>query len=421
MTTAQIVVKVGFNQGWNVASAATYTTITTANKVRSLYITRGKKDALSKLQTGRCILEVDNTNGYLDPSNTDAPSPYQDSGATQVLPGRKIDIEVISPKDGSTIQLFGGFVERWVQQSRGHGHDQVTIIEAVDFMKGMAQAKCDATTRPAETTGERFSALAGMASSALIRGYTTLMETAPEKTYTKTMNVLDEIDKVNDAEVGIVFSERSISQVEMLSRAEVLAGGETRPGILGQFTDDTGADSGWLPYHDVKMFWDDDKITNLANATVYDTATNATEATDATSQTRYGVRGRDETALMLNSAASATTWCDYLVDRQKEPDHRVSSLTFFPQADTGLWSVLLTADPGNLYQVRRHPATGATVTHIVQAEGIVHKADANRWTTTMNFSSDKGGAYWVLDSDGSGGYAALSTLATTTKLAYLTV
>ena len=124
MTTAQIVVKVGFNQGWNVASAATYTTITTANKVRSLYITRGKKDALSKLQTGRCILEVDNTNGYLDPSNTDAPSPYQDSGATQVLPGRKIDIEVISPKDGSTIQLFGGFVERWVQQSRGHGHDR---------------------------------------------------------------------------------------------------------------------------------------------------------------------------------------------------------------------------------------------------------------------------------------------------------
>jgi len=39
----------------------------------------------------------------------------------------------------------------------------------------------------------------------------------------------------------------------------------------------------------------------------------------------------------------------------------------------------------------------------------------------MNFSSDKGGAYWVLDSDGSGGYAALSTLGTTTKLAYLTV
>jgi len=416
MTTAQVVVKVRFDQGWNdTTSSAGLTTITTDNKVRELFMSRGKKDALSTLQAGRCVLVVDNSNGYLDQSNTS--SPYRASGATQILPGREIQVNVIDPSDSTERNVFAGFVERWIQKQPGNGHDQVTVIEAVDWFKPLALAKCDAATETEEGSGERILALIRMATDALSVTYpTTGVQTIPAKTYTASMNVLDEINKVNDAEVGTVYAKRVLGTgaLNVASRGERLSGDGK---LVAQFTDDTTADAGWLPFHDVQMFWDDDKIVNQADATLYGTSTTATQATDATSQTRYGVRAVDDTAIMLSTADAATEWCGFLVDRHKEPGHRVGALTLLPQTDGNLWEYVLEADPGNFYQVRRHPNTGSTVTHDVILEGIVHKANAQRWETTFNLSPT--GGYWVLDTDGTGPYASMSTLGTTTKLAYL--
>jgi len=383
--------------------------------VRQLYMTRGKKDALDKLQAGRCILVVDNTNGRLDPANTS--SPYRDSGATEVLPGRAIQVIVVDPSDSTERSMFSGFVERWVQRQQGGGHDQVTIIEAVDWIKPLAMGKCDASTEAEEGSGERIVALIGMAADALSVSYTTTaVQTVPEKAYTTSMNVLAEINKVNDAEVGTVYSRRvlGIGALDVASRGERLSGDGK---LVAQFTDDTSADSGWLPFHDVTMFWDDQKIVNQADATLYGTSTTATQSANALSKTRYGVRAVDSTAIMLSTAAAATEWCGFLVDRHKEPGDRVGALKLLPQADGDLWEIVIESDPGMFYQVRRHPKTGSTVTQDVILEGITHRADANRWETTFNLSPT--GGYWVLDSDGTGVYASMSTLGTTTKLAFV--
>ena len=414
MTTAEVIVKVRFDQGWNdTTTSEGYTTISTANPVRQLYMTRGKKDALDKLQAGRCVLVVDNTNGRLDPANTS--SPYRDSGATEVLPGRAIQVIVVDPSDSTERSMFSGFVERWVQRQQGGGHDQVTIIEAVDWIKPLAMAKCDASTEAEEGSGERIVALIRMSNEAVAISYqTTAVQTVPEKAYTTSMNVLDEINKVNDAEVGTVYSTRLTKTLDVASRGERLSGDGK---LVAQFTDDTSADSGWLPFHDVTMFWDDQKIVNQADATLYGTSTTATQSANALSKTRYGVRAVDKTAIMLSTAAAATEWCAFLVDRHKEPGDRVGALKLLPQADGDLWEIVIESDPGMFYQVRRHPKTGSTVTQDVILEGITHRADANRWETTFNLSPT--GGYWVLDSDGTGVYASMSTLGTTTKLAFV--
>ena len=413
MTTAAVIVKVQFDQGWNATTGSEgYTTITTNNKVRELYMTRGKKDALGKLQAGRCVLVVDNTNGHLDPANTS--SPYRDSGATEVLPGRAIQVNITDPSDSTERYMFAGFVERWVQRQQGGGHDQVTIIEAVDWFKGLALAKCDASTESEEGSGLRIRNIIRMATAKTSISYqTTAVQTVPEKVYTKSMNVLEEINKVNDAEVGTIYSARSGTTLDVASRTERLSGDGK---LVAQFTDDTAADSGWLPFHDVTMFWDDDKIVNQADATLYGTSTTATQSANSLSKTRYGVRAVDKTAIMLSTADAATEWCGFLVDRHKEPGDRVGALKLFPQADGELWEIVIESDPGMFYQVRRHPKTGSTVTQDVILEGITHRADANRWETTFNLSPT--GNYWVLDSDGSGSYASMSTLGTTTKLAF---
>jgi len=414
MTTAEVIVKVQFDQGWNdTTSSEGYTTITTNNKVRELYMTRGKKDALDKLQAGRCVLVVDNTNGHLDPANTS--SPYRDSGATEVLPGRAIQVIVVDPSDSTERSMFSGLVERWVQRQQGGGHDQVTIIEAVDWFKPLAMAKCDASTEAEEGSGERIRALMRMSNAAVTISYDdTSVQTVPEKAYTTSMNVLDEINKVNDAEVGTVYSTRLTKTIDVANRTQRLSGDGK---LVAQFTDDTSADSGWLPFQDVTMFWDDQVIVNQADATLYGTSTTATQSADAVSKTRYGIRAVDKTAIMLSTAAAATQWCAFLVDRHKEPGDRVGALKLLPQADGDLWEIVLESDPGMFYQVRRHPKTGSTVTQDVILEGITHRADANRWETTFNLSPT--GGYWVLDTDGTGPYASMSTLGTTTKLAYV--
>ena len=408
-------VDIVFNQGWNAATSQTFTTITTANKVRELFIRRGKPSGqFAQLQAGRCVLVMDNTNGNLDPSNTS--SPYRSGGATQVLPGREIQVYATDPSDSTQYKIFSGYVERWVQKYPGGGHDQVTIIEAVDYIKGLASTKCTATSKSAEGTTARILALIQMASGSLpVTRFTFGEQTAAAKTYAISENVLAEIEKVNDAEVGFVYVDRNIGQgIIVKSRGSRISNASK---LVAQFTDDTAADSGWLPYHDVALEWDDDFIVNQADARLYGTTTDATQAANADSKTAYGVRAVNESAIMLSTAAAATEWCAYLVDREKDPYTRIDSLKFFPQADEDLWEPLIQADPGQQFQVRRHPNTGSTVTVDVVLEGITHRADAGNWTTTLVFSPAD--LYWVLDTDGTGPYADSSKLDTTTKLAYL--
>jgi len=242
-----------------------------------------------------------------------------------------------------------------------------------------------------------------------------VQRTTTGKTYTGTDNVLQEIEKVNDAEVGFVYVDRDLARGIVIGSREQRIAGASK--LIAQFTDDPATDSGWLPYSDMKLHWDDDFIVNKANAKMYGSSTTATEASDADSQLANGVRAVDNTALMLSSAAVLTEWCAYLVDREKDPYTRVESLIFKPQADEDLWDPLIQADPGQHFQVRRHPATGSTITVNVVLEGITHRAHAGDWTTTLSFSPAD--LYWVLDSDGSGVYAESSTLGTTTKLAYV--
>jgi len=415
MAIPAIQVDIVFNQGWNASGTATLTTITTANKVRELFIRRGRPSGqYSQIQAGRCVLVMDNTNGNLDPSNTS--SPYRSGGSTQVLPGREIQVYATDPSDSTKYKIFAGYVERWTQKYPGHGFDQVTVIECVDYFKGFALAKCDAGYIGPERTQARIVNLLRMASDEVPHTIVgAVQRTTTAKTYTGTQNVLNEIENVNDAEVGFVYVDRDLARGIVIGSREQRIAGASK--LIAQFTDEPATDSGWLPYSDMKLHWDDDFIVNKANATMYGSSTTATEASDADSQLANGVRAVDNTALMLSAAEVLTEWCAYLVDREKDPYTRVESLIFKPQADEDLWDPLIQADPGQHFQVRRHPTTGSTITVNVVLEGITHRAHAGDWTTTLSFSPAD--LYWVLDTDGTGIYAESSTLGTTTKLAFV--
>jgi len=159
---------------------------------------------------------------------------------------------------------------------------------------------------------------------------------------------------------------------------------------------------------------DDHNIINRVTTTTAGGAA-GTVQNDTDSQTKFGIRAKSETGLMLVASGDATSWAQYIVGRQANPANRVQSITLRPQEQDALWAKVLPAELGNAYIVERTPAAGNAISSTVICERITHTGKGNQWQTKMELSPADTAGYWVLD-DGSGTYAAFSELSNTTRL-----
>ncbi len=422
MALATIAVEVAFEKGiTETADDADFTTISTANTVREFQIVRGRQQELATTQAGRAVIVCNNTNGKLDPSNTGAGTPYYDGG-TNIIPLRHIRIKATDPSTSTTYVIFRGFVERWVQLYPGD-LDQVVRIECVDAFKALSMAYCDGTTESQELSGLRVANLLDQGAwvgsgsgSTSVTGYrdidnTSSNETVPSKTYTNQMDVLLQTQDIELAEIGSFFVSRSgvMTFKNRLNRISEFAT------IAGTFSD-TSTSDGRVKYNDLDFSMDDHNIVNRV-----DTQTSGGDAgttqNDTDSQTKFGIRSKTQTGLMLTSSGDATSWAEYIIGRQAQPANRVQSITLRPQEQDTLWAKALPAELGNAYVVERTPAAGNAISSTVICERITHRGKGNTWETTMELSPADTAGYWVLD-DGSGTYAAFSELGNTTRLFY---
>ena len=413
MSLATLTVEVAFEKGiTETAADGDFTTISTDNPVVQFRITRGRGHELEVTQAGTATVICQNTNGYLDPSNESSPSPYYDGG-NNVLPGRHIRIKAQDPETSTTYVVFRGFVERWVQKYPGETNQQV-VIECADAFKALSLAFCDGSSESAEDSGTRIGNLLDQASWPSGAGYrdidTSGNETVSAKTYATTTATMQACQDIETAEIGSFFVSRS-GAMTFKNRTNRISEFAT---ISATFSDTSTADSR-VKYYGLDFSFDDTRIFNVINTTLDDGSTTGTQQTDSTSQTRYGIRTKSQTGLMLTTAGEATSWAQYIIGRQAEPASRVKSITLRPDEQADLWAVCLPAEVGNAYVVERTPAAGNEISHTVICERIQHTAMGANWVTTMQMSPADTQGYWVLD-DGSGTYAAYSRLSETTRL-----
>ena len=421
MALATVAVEVAFEKGLTeTAGDSDFTTITTANPVREFKIIRGRQHELDTTQAGTATLVHSNSNGYLDPSNTGSPSPYYDSssGRTNVLPMRHIRIKATDPSTSTEYVIYRGFVERWQQRYPGE-KDQVAVISCTDAFKALALADCDGSSESEEDSGTRLANLLDQASwpgtgTTSTAGYrdidTSGNEDVSAKTYATTDNLLTMCQDVELAEIGSFFVSRA-GVMTFRNRTNRISEFAT---IAATFSDTSTAD-GRLEYSGLGFSFDDDRVLNVINTVLADGSTTGTQQTDSTSQTRYGIRTKSQTGLMLVAAGDATAWAQYVIGRQAEPATRVVQIRLAPQEQDALWAKTLPAEIGNAYVVERTPAAGNSFTTTVICEQIIHTGRPGRWTTTMQMSPADTAGYWVLD-DGSGTYEAFARLGDTTRL-----
>ena len=421
MALATVTVEVAFTKGiTETADDGDFTTITTANPLRSFQIVRGRKMELDTNQAGRAVIVCSNSNGKLDPTNTGAGSPYYVSGATNVIPMRHIRVKATDPSTSTAYVIFRGFVEKWVQEYP-NDKDQLVRIECVDAFKSLSLAACDGSSESQEGSGLRIANLLDQASwpgtgsgDLEEAGYRDIDNTAdnenvPAKTYATTLDVLLQCQDIENAEIGSFFVSRS-GVMTFKNRTNRIAAFAS---IAGTFSD-TSTSGGRVKYHQLDFEMEDLDITNRISTEIASGASGTTQ-NDTDSQTKYGIRSKSETGLMLTGTSEANSWAQYNIGRLAEPANRVKSITLMPQDQDALWAIALPAELGNAYSVERTPADGHSISTTVICERIIHKGIGPRWTTIMEMSPADTAGYWTLD-DGSGTYAAFSELGNTTRL-----
>ena len=421
MALATLTVEVAFTKGiTETAADEDFTTISTANPVRSFQIVRGRKMELDTNQAGRAVIVCSNSNGKLDPSNTGSGSPYYVSGATNVIPMRHIRVKATDPSTSTAYIIFRGFVERWTQEYP-NDKDQVARIECVDAFKSLSLAACDGSSESQELSGDRIANLLDQASwpgdgagDLEFAGYRDIDNTAdnstvPAKTYGTSLDVLLQSQDIENAEIGSFFASRS-GVMTFKNRTNRIA---SFASIAATFSD-TSTSGGRVKYHQLDFEMEDLDITNRISTEIASGSAGTTQ-NDTDSQTRFGIRSKSETGLMLTGTSEANSWAQYQIGRLAEPANRVKSITLQPQDQDALWAVALQAELGNAYVVERTPADGHSISTTVICERIIHKGIGPRWTTVMEMSPADTAGYWTLD-DGSGTYAAFSELGNTTRL-----
>lgn len=400
MTFPTVTVQVAFDKRISETAAdIDFTTITTANPVRQFVIKRGKSHVLDfSAQAGTAIFVFDDANGNLDPENTS--SPYYDSGAgkTKVVPMRHIRIHAVDPATSSGYYLFRGFIEGWESNYGKSGLDQVAKCTAVDAFKAFSLAKGDGTVEAQEGSGQRLIDLVTMSgfpiAAASISADVT-DQTVPEKKYTLDLDLLPQMQDVDTAEVGFFYCDRN-GIPTFKNRGSRVAAFATKKGT---FTDGSTVPSDTWSYDFVDFSRDDDDIINQADSTIYNTSTTGTQANDTTSQADYGIRSLTNTALMLTTAGTATTWNSYAINRLANPESRVRTLSWIQgaDADDARWAPILGGDIGEFYEVERTTPAGTAISASVLTEQITHQVKAGKWTTTWSLSSADTGAYWILE------------------------
>jgi hypothetical protein len=422
MALATLTVEVAFTKGiTETAADEDFTTISTANPVRSFQIVRGRKMELDTNQAGRAVIVCSNSNGKLDPSNTGSGSPYYVSGSTNVIPMRHIRIKATDPSTSTAYVIFRGFVERWTQEYP-NDKDQVVRIECVDAFKSLSLAACDGSSESQELSGLRIANLldqaswpnGGSAGAVSVAGYrdidnTSDNSTVPAKTYGTSLDVLLQSQDIENAEIGSFFASRS-GVMTFKNRVNRIA---SFASISATFSD-TSTSGGRVKYHQLDFEMEDLDITNRISTEIASGSAGTTQ-NDTDSQTKFGIRSKSETGLMLTGTSEANSWAQYQIGRLAEPANRVKSITLQPQDQDALWAVALQAELGNAYSVERTPADGHSISTTVICERIIHKGIGPRWTTVMEMSPADTAGYWTLD-DGSGTYAAFSELGNTTRL-----
>jgi hypothetical protein len=382
----------------NPGAAPTWTTVSTWSM--GFATKRGRQKELDRIDAGTCTDRFNNSDRRFDPTHTG--SPY----SPNVLPMRRIRHRAVH--NGTTYDLWSGFVEAWPQTWEGPnvGFAQ---INATDAFLPLSKADVgENTTWPREFSGARITRILDEAGwPAADRAIDTGYSEVAEVTFALGAGVtaLDAIRDVAGAELGIFFV--SAAGIATFHDRHHRRGASylTSQATFGD------ALSGGLPYQAVVLDTNADQIWNDIQVTA--TGGETQRAEDATSQTTY-LRRTMARQVPLARDTEAADQAAYLLSLCKDPRNRFAGITVTPTTDAE-WVQVCTRELGDHITVKRHPqGVGTAISQECSIEAIEHAASPGRFQTTYLLSTPAYTAvdWWILND------STFGVEGSTTKLVY---
>ncbi len=369
MSWPSVVVKIAFTGN---AFDASPTLTDISSDVLSIAIRRGRTYEMNRIEAGTATVTLKNLSG--------AYWPYQ----TNIKPVKRIYIG--ATWDGTTYDLFTGYIEKWQPKWLLAGVKVPTMeLTCSDLQKNLSRFLLNNAGYPSQLSGARITAVLGsllwLGGTTIATGQSTMQATGA----LVNLNAMSHIYSVLDSELGIFYMSRDNKATfeDKLTRSTKTSS--------ATFTDVGGA-SYILPtisYDDLYIYND-----------IRRTRTGGTEqvAQDSTSITQYGQRSLQSSGLLNSTDDDIQDSAYFYLSKFKNPLLRTESLVVMPSVNPStLYPYVLGFDISIRIKV---VLTEASIQDEYYIEGIDHTWNAmepENWRTVWQLSNATNQKYPVRD------------------------
>ena len=342
-----------------------------SGRVRSVGVSRGKSQALDRIDSGTLNIVADNADRLFDPLFE--ASPFY--GA--LVPRRSVRVFA------NDKYVFDGYIDDFNLTYDPAGNSQV-LMECSDTFSVLTKARLNEQTPTEQLSGARIEAILNRPEvnwSATQRDIDTGIFTMLDSTIEQDTQALEYLQLVSDSEFGdlfiskdgkIIFRDRSYEPAE--------------PSFI--ISDDPN-DPDAIPFVDINIVYGSEYLYNRIIISNSDIVPEEATAENEASQLFYGVLTYSQSGLLTSSLTDLQSVADSLLDKYKQPVYRFESVTHVLDTLTEAQQAkLLDVEISDYVEVRFEPnGIAPAIVQYCKVIGISHEWD--RETKSIKFSLEK--------------------------------
>jgi hypothetical protein len=320
--------------------------------------TRGKSQALDRIDAGTINVIFDNSDREFDPLNTN--SPY----FGQLIPGREVRVSC------NNYPVIYGFIDD-LDIAYQPNNRSVVSIQSSDALKSLTINNLPAVSPAAELSGARVTRILDLPEvgwpldrRSIDTGNSFLSNVA----ITEGTQTVSYLQLVGTSEAGEVFISKD--------GKFVFKARNSPPGVIDIIFTDEASVPGLtaIPFADLEVVYGSEQLYNRIVITNNKAVPDEVTAEDVDSQSLYGPRSYSVTGLLNDSATELQFLADFLLARFKEPQYRFQSLSVVLDVLTeSQQNEVLDLEIGNVVQVKFTPSgIPPAIEQFVRVIGISH-------------------------------------------------
>jgi hypothetical protein len=328
------------------------------DRLMSASTTRGKSQALDRIDAGTINVILDNSDREFDPLNTN--SFY----FGQLIPGREVRVSC------NGYPVIYGFIDD-LDIAYQPNNRSVVSIQSSDALKSLTINNLPAVSPAAELSGARVTRILNLPEVAWPldrRSVDTGNSFLSNVAITEGTQTVSYLQLVGTSEAGEVFISKD--------GKFVFKARNSPPGVIDVMFTDEASVPGFtvIPFADLEVVYGSEQLYNRIVISNNKAIPDEVTAEDTDSQALYGPRSYSVTGLLNDSATELQFLADFLLARFKEPQYRFQSLSVVLDVLTeSQQNEVLDLEIGNVVQVKFTPSgIPPAIEQFVRVIGISH-------------------------------------------------